>query len=104
MIRHIAIAAGTVGVSDERPPGRGRRSAAPLVLLHGFTGSHASWATVRAAFRPTRRVVAIDLPGHGATTVRREFDWSLAATADLVAATLDALRIPSADVVGYSMG
>ncbi len=104
MIRGIRVAAGTVAVSDERPPGGARRSAPPLVLLHGFTGRAASWATIRAAFRPTRRVIALDLPGHGATTVERRFDWSLAATADLVAETLAALRIPSADVVGYSMG
>jgi 2-succinyl-6-hydroxy-2,4-cyclohexadiene-1-carboxylate synthase len=104
MIRRITVAAGTVALSDERPPGGTRRSAPPLVLLHGFTGSIASWATVRAAFRAARRVIALDLPGHGATTVARGFDWSLGATADLVAAALAALRIRAADVVGYSMG
>ena len=43
MIRRITLPAGTVTLSDERP----RRADAdvPLVLLHGFTGSHASWST-----------------------------------------------------------
>ncbi|MCC6849441.1 MAG: 2-succinyl-6-hydroxy-2,4-cyclohexadiene-1-carboxylate synthase [Deltaproteobacteria bacterium] len=106
MIRRIEIASGIVALSDERAGRRrARRPPRPLVLLHGFTGSHASWAAVRAAFRPARRVIAIDLPGHGATVVRDAgFDWSLGATADLVAATLAALRVEAADVLGYSMG
>lgn len=105
MIRHVELDAGTVACTDERPPaGRRARSGRPLLLLHGFTGSAASWDAVRAAFRPTRRVVAIDLPGHGATATTRAFDGSFAATVDLVAATLDALDIAEADVVGYSMG
>jgi len=105
MIRRIEMAAGTVALSDERPVRGAARAVRPLVLLHGFTGSHESWAAARATFRAQRRVIAIDLPGHGATVVRdAAFDWSLAAAADLVAATLAALRIGSADVLGYSMG
>lgn len=105
MIRHVDLGVATVACTDERPPaGRRGRASRPLVLLHGFTGSSTSWKAVRAAFRPTRRVVALDLPGHGATTVTRAFDGSFAATVDLVAATLDALGIADADVVGYSMG
>ncbi len=104
MIRRIRIPAGNVALSDERPS-RGERTGAPLVLLHGFTGSKASWAAVRAAFASTRRVLAIDLPGHGDTVMNdRLFDFSLTATASLVAETLAALRLPRADVVGYSMG
>jgi 2-succinyl-6-hydroxy-2,4-cyclohexadiene-1-carboxylate synthase len=73
--------------------------------LHGFTGSKASWVAVRAAFRPTRRVIAVDLPGHGETVIDDgSFDYSLARTADLVAETLAALRLSYADVLGYSMG
>jgi 2-succinyl-6-hydroxy-2,4-cyclohexadiene-1-carboxylate synthase len=104
MIRHVELATATVACTDERPPARRGIRARPLVLLHGFTGSAASWEAVRAAFRPARRVVAIDLPGHGATTVTRAFDGSFVATTDLVAATMDALGIADADVVGYSMG
>lgn len=105
MIRRVEIDAGTVVVADERAARAPARRARPLVLLHGFTGSRASWAAVAAALRPARRVVALDLPGHGATVVRdAAFDWSLGATADLVAAALTALRVERADVLGYSMG
>jgi len=106
MIRRVATAVGTVALTDEAPPARIRsRGRSPLVLLHGFTGSKASWAMVRAAFRPTRRVIALDLPGHGDTTIHDiGFDYSLARTADLVAAALAELRVMRADVLGYSMG
>lgn len=104
MIRRIETSVGTVTLADHRA-GRAARAARPLVLLHGFTGSHASWSAIAAALRPGRRVIAIDLPGHGATTIRRAaFDWSLGATADLVAETLAGIRVESADVLGYSMG
>jgi len=107
MIRRLATPLGTVALSDERPSraSRGARARPPLVLLHGFTGSKASWAVIRAAFRPTRRVIAIDLPGHGDTVISdAAFDYSLARTADLVAATLAAMHVPRVDVLGYSMG
>ena len=104
MIRRVATSVGTVALSDERPAGR-TRTETPLVLLHGFTGSKESWAGVRAAFVTRRRVLAIDLPGHGDTTIAdRRFDHSLAATADLVAECLTVLRVPRVDLLGYSMG
>src|SRR5262245_56768541 len=104
MIRRLRLSVGTVALSDERPPARSR-SQPPLVLLHGFTGSKASWAMIRAAFRPTRRVIAVDRPGHGATVIDDDrFDYSLARTAALVAEMLAALRVLRADVLGYSMG
>ncbi len=49
---------------------------AGALVLHGFTGSHASWTPIATALREHRRVIAIDLPGHGATTIRsRAFEW-----------------------------
>src|SRR5215212_7546798 len=42
----------------------------PLVLLHGFTGSAASWSPVIQDLARFRRVVAIDIIGHGATRHR----------------------------------
>ena len=41
---------------------------APLVLLHGFTGSVASWSPSSTISAKIRRVVAIDIIGHGASS------------------------------------
>ena len=40
-------------------------SGSPLVLLHGFTGSVASWSSVSRDLAKFHRVVAIDIIGHG---------------------------------------
>ncbi|HEU4658051.1 MAG TPA: alpha/beta fold hydrolase [Capillimicrobium sp.] len=70
----------------------------PLVLLHGFTQTGASWAGVRAAVGD-RPVVAPDLRGHGAARAARPID-----TAALVTDVL-ALAPPGRfSLAGYSMG
>lgn len=105
MIRRVAVAAGTIVLSDEGGAHARRRAAGgAVVLLHGFTGSKASWRPVRAALSRTHRVIAIDLPGHGATVMKPGFDHSLERTADAVIAALDALDVGRAALVGYSMG
>jgi pimeloyl-ACP methyl ester carboxylesterase len=46
----------------------GDPGARPLLLIHGVTSSAASWWRLGPAFAATgRRVVAVDLPGHGGT-------------------------------------
>ncbi len=43
----------------------GAAGAAPVVLLHGFAQSTASWDGVAELLSCTRSVVALDLVGHG---------------------------------------
>jgi 2-succinyl-6-hydroxy-2,4-cyclohexadiene-1-carboxylate synthase len=64
---------------------------APVVLLHGFTQTSTCWAPVDEALAGTDEVVALDLPGHGASSEVRADLWT---TADLVAATLADLAVP----------
>jgi pimeloyl-ACP methyl ester carboxylesterase len=48
-------------------------------------------------------VIAVELQGHGRTAdIEREFSYE--SLADDVAALLDHLKIPKADLIGYSMG
>jgi 2-succinyl-6-hydroxy-2,4-cyclohexadiene-1-carboxylate synthase len=77
----------------------------PLVLLHGFTGSTASWSTVSRDLAKRHRVVAIDVIGHGASAApvdpsRYEFEQALH---DLAGVTAQ-LGIARAAWLGYSMG
>ncbi len=113
MKRLVDVRDGVLALRDDRPrhrPARvGGRSGgaggpACVVLLHGFTGSAASWSGLSTALRRTRRVIAIDLPGHGATRMHAGFDWSLAGTAAAIRAALDALDVARYALVGYSMG
>lgn len=43
--------------------GRGQ----PLLLVHGLGGSRGSWDTIAPALARSRKVIALDLPGHGQT-------------------------------------
>ncbi len=82
-----------------------RGSGAPLVLLHGFTGSARSWDAVADAWAERFRVLAVELIGHGrsdAPANARRYGMERAA-GDL-AALLDALGIAGTHLVGYSLG
>jgi 2-succinyl-6-hydroxy-2,4-cyclohexadiene-1-carboxylate synthase len=77
----------------------------PLVLLHGFTGSAASWAPIGRDLANDHRVIAIDLIGHGASSApvdpsRYQFDQALHDLAEVTAQ----LGIARASWLGYSLG
>ena len=95
-MRRIALRRAEYAVFDA---GRG----APLLALHGFTGSHATWQPF-ARHWPVR-LIAPDLLGHGDSAAppdprRYGTDETIA---DLEA-LLDELGIEQAVVLGYSMG
>ena len=72
---------------------------ASIVLLHGFTQTGASWMPLLEGLRGLgRRVVTVDLPGHGSSDPALDSS-DLATAASLVAATAG-----RAVYVGYSMG
>src|SRR6516225_2959831 len=79
-------------------------SGEPVVLLHGaFMTITNNWTGWIDELSRTRQVIAVEMQGHGRTAdIEREF--SDEALADDVAALLDHLKIPSADLIGYSMG
>jgi pimeloyl-ACP methyl ester carboxylesterase len=76
----------------------------PVVLLHGsFMTITNNWTEWIGELSKTRKVIAIEMQGHGRTAdIQREFSYEN--LADDVAALLDHLKIPSADLIGYSMG
>src|SRR5512138_2340370 len=77
----------------------------PLVLIHGFTGSTATWSSLRPAFDELCTVIAIDLPGHGKSSVPADPErYRLERFAADLARVLDELGIDRAVVHGYSMG
>lgn len=75
----------------------------PLLLLHGLGGSWRSWTPVLDAVAAEREVIAVDLPGHGATPPLSG-EASIATFADAVEAFLDSQGLRGVDAVGSSMG
>jgi pimeloyl-ACP methyl ester carboxylesterase len=81
----------------------GASAAPPLVLLHGLNNSSLSWSRVAPLLAVDRRVLMLDLPGHGQSDrpdASYELDWY----AHIVARWLDAIEVEQADVVGHSFG
>lgn len=76
----------------------------PVVLLHGaFMTIEGNWSQLIPELSKTRKVIAIELQGHGHTQFS-ERKLSHATLASDVEGVMDHLKIDSADVVGYSMG
>ncbi|MDG3443004.1 alpha/beta fold hydrolase [Nitrospirillum amazonense] len=103
--RMLRFAGGPGAAVDRGPKETGD---APLVLIHGFGGDALSWqfniqALVKGAPGSIgRRVLAVDLPGHGASTL--DVPSGLGGVADWVVRLMDAAGVDKADIIGHSMG
>ena len=76
----------------------------PIVLLHGaFMTIEMNWGQLIPELSKTRKVIAIELQGHGHTPFSdRKLDF--ATLASDVEGVMNHLKVDSADVAGYSMG
>ena len=76
----------------------------PIVLLHGaFYTIEMNWGQLIPELAKKRKVIAIELQGHGHTPFSdRKLDF--ATLASDVEGVMDHLKVDSADVAGYSMG
>ena len=95
-VRTLAgLAADDYGDSDHRPP---------LVLLHGLTFDRSMWRPALAELHgidPGRRVLALDLPGHGESPAWSSYD--IEGVADGVHRAVDEAELESPVVVGHSI-
>jgi pimeloyl-ACP methyl ester carboxylesterase len=78
--------------------GRGK----PLVILHGLLGSLDNWHTLSRIFASSYRVLAVDQRNHGKSPHSDVFTYD--AMAEDLTELLDNLKIPSAHLLGHSMG
>ena len=79
-------------------------SGEPVVLLHGaFMAISGDWNDWINELSKTRKVIAVEMQGHGRTAdIKRDMTYEN--LADDVAALLDYLKIQNTDIVGYSLG
>ncbi len=76
----------------------------PIVLLHGaFFTIDLNWGELIPELSKTRKVIAIELQGHGHTPFS-DRKLSITTLASDVEGVMDYLKIDSADVAGFSMG
>jgi pimeloyl-ACP methyl ester carboxylesterase len=78
-------------------------SGPPVILLHGGLANSDYWGNQVSALSPRHTVIVMDSRGHGRSARdARPFGYDL--MADDVVALLDHLKLPKADVVGWSDG
>lgn len=83
----------------------GHRPRPALLLLHGFTGSSASWETLAPALGAHFRVFAVDLPGHGRVGHLRDADqYDMPHVVAALTRFVEETIAEPAHVLGYSMG
>ena len=74
---------------------------AAIVFLHGTRLCRSAWAPQMADLRDEFRVIAMDLPGHGA---RADDPFTLASAREAVVAVIEAAAGGRAVLVGLSLG
>jgi pimeloyl-ACP methyl ester carboxylesterase len=76
----------------------------PIILLHGaYMTINSNWSELIPILSKTRKVIALELDGHGHTPLsQRPFSYHTLASD--VAAVLRDLKIDSADILGFSYG
>jgi pimeloyl-ACP methyl ester carboxylesterase len=93
----------------------GPESGIPIILIHGYTDSIRSWSFAMAVLHkddPSLRILAIELRGHGATSMppaatcatSPEKCFRIADFANDVVAFMNAKNIKRAHLVGHSLG
>jgi non-heme chloroperoxidase len=85
----------------------GNADGQPILLIHGWSQNHLCWARqYESALADTFRLVAYDLRGHGMSDAPLEPEHYTDDTlwADDLAAIIEALRLDSAVLVGWSYG
>jgi pimeloyl-ACP methyl ester carboxylesterase len=75
----------------------------PVVLLHGLNDSHMTWDQIAPELARDRRVLVLDLPGHGLSD-RPDAGYELEWYSRLVVSWMEALELPAVDIVGHSLG
>ncbi|WXG46720.1 MAG: alpha/beta hydrolase [Candidatus Atabeyarchaeum deiterrae] len=74
-----------------------------LILIHGAGGFGGYWVRQFSGLSKNRRVIAIDLPGHGKSERLKE-KVSIEGYVDHVAAFMKQMKLDKAVIVGHSMG
>lgn len=98
-----AVKNGRIDVDGIRYHYQIRGQGSPLLLLHGGLGSVDMFATIMPMLGAKRQIIAVDLQGHGRTSLGARPISMPAMGADM-AVLLKKLGYGPVDVMGYSMG
>ena len=98
--RFLQIDGLQVHLRDEGP----HDDPAPIVLLHGTSGSLHTWEGWAQALRAKRRVIRFDLPGFGLTGPNRQNDYSTETYVLFLRSVMDKLGVDRFVLAGNARG
>lgn len=75
-----------------------------VVMLHGFSADKMVWLRFARHLTEQYQILIPDLAGHGDSPYQAEWDYSIPAQSKRVQQLLNALQVPSAHLIGNSMG
>lgn len=78
-------------------------SGKPILALHGYGASLFSWRHLPPAV-PDRRVIRVDLPGHGGSPASANGRYGLADHAAKIIDFIDEQKLEEFDLIGHSFG
>lgn len=102
-VQHMDVDGVDIAYIDSGLPPGGNPDAPPMVFIHGLSSYMGFWEYQIPEFAKTHRVLALDLPGFGASG-RPDAPYTPPWYADRVDNWLGSLGIVRAVVVGHSMG
>jgi pimeloyl-ACP methyl ester carboxylesterase len=97
----VPVAGGTIHYVEMGMP-----TGEPVLLLHKLGGWAADWRHVAEMLADEYRVLVVDMPGHGGSTLRKEETWAHPITESSTALRefLDVMGIERAHLMGSSLG
>lgn len=75
-----------------------------IVFVHGWSCHRAFWNEQIRRFKRVRRVLAVDLAGHGESEAGARTEWTMQAFGADVVRACDAAKLDRVVLVGHSMG
>jgi pimeloyl-ACP methyl ester carboxylesterase len=93
-VKGVAVAYVDEGAATEQPP---------LIFVHGLSSYLGYWEHQLPHFARDRRVLALDLPGYGASG-RPDAPYTPVWYSELIVDWMDQLQIDKAILIGHSMG
>lgn len=102
-VQHMDVDGVDIAYIDSGVPEGGDPNQPPLVFIHGLSSYMGFWEYQVPEFAKSRRVLAIDLPGFGASG-RPDAPYTPPWYAGMVDNWLGSIGVVSAVVVGHSMG
>lgn len=101
-VQHVEVEGIEVAWIDSGAPPRGS-GGPPVVLVHGLSSYMGFWEHQVPALAREHRVLALDLPGYGASA-RPDAPYTPPWYAELLSRWMDTVGLEEAVIVGHSMG